>query len=139
MITINQLRENSMRYIDSQSVALIYLLKVIDECLVFDHKTVIYPKNLYCRDKSLILYIFTSDYQLIRLSYDAETVSMITRDLNHLIKSQYLISNQESQHSLMFEDEIIYLYPKMDTTSPYVKEFNSQLILICKYLQEKGK
>ena len=90
MITINQLRENSMRYIDSQSVALIYLLKVIDECLVFDHKTVIYPKNLYCRDKSLILYIFTSDYQLIRLSYDAETVSMITRDLNHLIKSQYL-------------------------------------------------
>ena len=31
MITISQLRESSMRYIDSQSIALIYMLKALDE------------------------------------------------------------------------------------------------------------
>ena len=35
------------------------------------------------------------------------------------------------------DDEILCFQPQKDTTLPYVKEFNSQLVLICRYLQEK--
>ena len=54
MITISQLRESSMRYIDSQSIALIYMLKALDEILILDNEILVYPKNLYCRDEDLI-------------------------------------------------------------------------------------
>ena len=62
MITISQLRESSMRYIDSQSIALIYMLKALDEILILDNEILVYSTNLYCRDEDLILYIFTPSY-----------------------------------------------------------------------------
>ncbi len=42
MITISQLRESSMRYIDSQSIALIYMLKALDEILILDNEILVY-------------------------------------------------------------------------------------------------
>ena len=140
MITINQLREISMRYLDSQSIGLIYMLKVLDEVITVDNETLVYPKNLYCRDTDLILYIFTSNYQFIKLTYDIEEVRLVTKDLRYLIKSEYKVAEEQHQLILTFVDEeVILLHPKMDTTLPYVKEFNSQLLLICRYLQEHSQ
>ena len=44
MITISQLRESSMRYIDSQFIALIYMLKALDEILILDNENPCHPK-----------------------------------------------------------------------------------------------
>ena len=63
-----------MRYIDSQSIALIYMLKVLDEVMTVDNEILVYPKNLYCRETDLILYIFTPTYQLITITYDLEVI-----------------------------------------------------------------
>ena len=139
MITINQLREISMRYIDSQSIALIYMLKVLDEVMAVDNEILVYPKNLYCRETDLILYIFPPNYQLIKLTYDLKEVQLVTKNLRHLIKSEYKVAEEEHQLILTFaDDEVIPLHPKKDTTLPYIKEFNSQLVLICRYLQEQS-
>lgn len=138
MITISQLRESSMRYIDSQSIALIYMLKALDEILILDNEILVYPKNLYCRDEDLILYIFTPIYQLITITYDLEVIRVVTRSFRYLVKSEYQLAENCHRLILSFaDDEIICFQPKKDTTLPYVKEFNSQLVLICRYLQEK--
>lgn len=138
MITINQLREVSMRYLDSQSIALIYMLKALDEILILDNEMLIYPKHLYCRDEDLILYIFTPTYQLITVTYELEVVHVVTQSLRYLVKSEYQLAENHHQLILSFaNDEIICFQPKKDTPLPYVKEFNSQLVLICRYLQEK--
>lgn len=139
MITINQLRECSMRYLDSQSIALIYMLKVLDEVITVDDEVIVYPKNLYCRDKELTLYLFTTNYQLLKVTYDLNEVQLVTKNLRHLIESEYKVGDEGHQLILTFADEeIISFHPKKDTTLPYVKEFNSQLLLICRYLQEKS-
>lgn len=139
MITIDQLREFSMRYLDSQSIALIYMLKVLDEVIVMDHDVLVYPKNLYCRETEMILYLFTTNYQILKLTYDLKEVQLVTKNLRHLIESKYIVAEGGHQLILTFVDgEVISFQPKKDTTLPYVKEFNSQLLLICRYLQEQS-
>lgn len=138
MITLDQLREISMRYLDSQSITLIYMLKFLDEILLVDNDVLVYPKNLYCRDKDLILYVFTSNYQLLTITYDLEVVHVVTQSLRYLMKFEYQLAENSHQLIMTFaNDEVICLHPKQDTALSYVKEFNGQLVLICRYLQEK--
>ncbi len=137
MITIDQLREISMRYLDSQSITLIYMLKFLDEILLVDNEVLVYPKHLYCRDEDLILYVFTN-HQLLTITYDSEVVHVVTQSLRYLMKFEYQLAENYHQLIMTFDnDAVISLHPKQDTILPYVKEFNGQLVLICRYLQEK--
>ncbi|MDE5977764.1 MAG: DUF3908 family protein [Turicibacter sp.] len=137
MVTVNQLRELSMRYIDSQSIALIYMLKALDELVLLNNECLIYPKNLYKRDENLTLYVFTSNSQLFIVSYDLEVVRLVTKNLRYLLTSDYQLSEQSHQLELSFSDgEVLLFHPKEDTLLPYVKEFNSTLVQIYKYLYE---
>ena len=55
-----------------------------------------------------------------------------------IVKSEYQLAENCHRLILSFDDdEILCFQPQKDTTLPYVKEFNSQLVLICRYLQEK--
>ena len=63
---------------------------------------------------------------------------VVTRSLRYLVKSEYQLAENCHRLILSFDDdEILCFQPQKDTTLPYVKEFNSQLVLICRYLQEK--
>ena len=76
-----------------------------------------------------------SNVQTIKNPLKDEIIRRHQEEFNY---SKVLNKIIKQETNLSFDDdEILCFQPQKDTTLPYVKEFNSQLVLICRYLQEK--
>ena len=136
MMTINQLRDVSLRHLDSQSIALVYILRELENMLELTDKLIIYPKRLdkYEND-DLELYIFTQNNQLIIGNHSQDITTIKTLALKHLDYIESTITDDYRKLNLHFmSGEILTFIPNEDTTAIHQKEFNNQLILISRYL-----
>ena len=136
MMTINQLRDVSLRHLDSQSIALVYILRELENMLELTDKLIIYPKRLdkYEND-DLELYIFTQNNQLIIGNHSQDITTIKTLALKHLDYIESTITDDYRKLNLHFMNgEILTFIPNEDTTAIHQKEFNNQLILISRYL-----
>lgn len=136
MMTINQLRDVSLRHLDSQSIALVYILRELENMLELTDKLIIYPKRLdkYEND-DLELYIFTQNNQLIIGNHSQDITTIKTLALKHLDYIESTITDDYRKLNLHFMNgESLTFIPNEDTTAVHQKEFNNQLILISRYL-----
>ena len=136
MMTINQLRDVSLRHLDSQSIALVYILRELENMLELTDKLIIYPKRLdkYEND-DLELYIFTQNNQLIIGNHSQDITTIKTLALKHLDYIESTITDDYRKLNLHFMNgESLTFIPNEDTTAIHQKEFNNQLILISRYL-----
>lgn len=136
MMTINQLRDVSLRHLDSQSIALVYILRELENMLELTDKLIIYPKRLdkYEND-DLELYIFTQNNQLIIGNHSQDITTIKTLALKHLDYIESTITDDYRKLNLHFMNgESLNFIPNEDTTAVHQKEFNNQLILISRYL-----
>ena len=139
MMTINQLRDVSLKHLDSQSIALVYILKELENILELTDELIIYPKRLGKNDNDeLELYIFTQSNQLIIGNYSQDITTVKTLELNHLEYIESTITDDYRKLILQFMNgETLTFIPIEDTTFVHQKEFNNQLILISRYLHNK--
>jgi len=136
MMTINHLRDVSLRHLDSQSIALVYILTELENMLQLTDKLIIYPKRLdkYEND-DLELYIFTQNNQLIIGNHSQDITTVKTLALKNLDYIESTITDDDRKLSLHFlNGESLTFFPNEDTTAVHQKEFNNQLILISRYL-----
>jgi len=136
MMTINHLRDVSLRHLDSQSIALVYILTELENMLQLTDKLIIYPKRLdkYEND-DLELYIFTQNNQLIIGNHSQDITTVKTLALKNLDYIESTITDDDRKLSLHFlNGESLTFIPNEDTTAVHQKEFNNQLILISRYL-----
>ena len=135
-MTINHLRDVSLRHLDSQSIALVYILTELENMLQLTDKLIIYPKRLdkYEND-DLELYIFTQNNQLIIGNHSQDITTVKTLALKNLDYIESTITDDDRKLSLHFlNGESLTFIPNEDTTAVHQKEFNNQLILISRYL-----
>ena len=136
MMTINQLRNVSLKHLDSQSIALVYILTELENILELTDELIIYPKRLDKYDNDdLELYIFTQNHQLIIGNHSQDMTTVKTLELKHLDYVQTTITDDYRKLILHFMNgETLTFIPNEDTIAVHQKEFNNQLILISRYL-----
>lgn len=136
MMTINQLRNVSLKRLDSQSIALVYVLTELENILELTDDLIIYPKKLDKYDNDdLELYIFTQNNQLVIGCHRQNMTTIKTLKLKHLDYIESTITDDYRKLILHFMNgEALTFIPIEDTTAVHQKEFNNQLILISRYL-----
>lgn len=99
----------------------------------------VYPKNLYLKNKSIELYVFTPDKRLVIIKHQNKETLLSTRLINNLKVMEYRSSDQKRELTFSFLDgTTISLSPKSDTTTAYISSFNEQIILIVRYLHHSA-
>lgn len=139
MMTINQLREFSLRYLDEQALSLIYILRELERVVPLDEQLVIYPKNIYLKNQIIELYVFTPNNYLILATHKNNETLIKMIPVTSINEIDYKISSEERLLSLRLNDGGHFVFsPKVDTASSFRETFNEQLVIICRYFHQNS-